>query len=166
MCETRSRKRGPGHTCCAGGRIEGHALRCNGAERGVVWRTLCAGLTPPRRGVAKRGVPLGASCALRRTLGEKIALLCGAIAEADEGEEAEEAEADSADDVPCCGLGEPAGEGVADLIGDGVGRIHADDEENDADDQEDNSDNALRVHDIAFYREWSELLNGGGASSQ
>ena len=86
-----------------------------------------------------------------------VSLLRGATAEAGKREEAEETESDASDDVPGCGLGESAGEGVADLINHRVGRIHADDEENQANYQENNSGNALRVHGSAFYIEEGDI---------
>lgn len=50
----------------------------------------------------------------------------------------------AADDVPSCPFGEATGEGIADLVGNGVAGVEADDEENDAEDEEDDADNALR----------------------
>lgn len=49
----------------------------------------------------------------------------------------------AADDVPSCPFGEASGEGIADLVGDGVAGVEADDEESDTKDEQGDAENAL-----------------------
>jgi len=50
-------------------------------------------------------------------------------------------------DVPGGGLGEFSGESIADLIRDGMGCVHADDKQHNADDKKHDSKHSLRAHD-------------------
>jgi hypothetical protein len=65
----------------------------------------------------------------------------------DEHEYAQDADGDSADDVPHGVLGKFSGEGIADLIGDGMGCIHSEDEQGDSENKQYAADYSLTVHD-------------------
>jgi hypothetical protein len=65
----------------------------------------------------------------------------------EEREQAKYSKGDAADDVPHGVLGELAGEGVADLIRDGMRSVHSEDEEDNAEDEHDTAEYCLRVHD-------------------
>jgi hypothetical protein len=63
----------------------------------------------------------------------------------------------AAKDIPSRIMGEPTGEGVANLVRGRMGCVHPDDQQRDSDHQQDDSDNTLRIHDGLLLSEFLEF---------